>query len=195
MEKLSDLMPQHRQVDDVDEELQLEHERVLEEERFSEDIETLQSLGAPLDVGGIELPEPTTGAIALLDIIQSPFIGAGDAETIDIHDIYKAIYILSCGKGAVKDVFVLRKCREKLERAEKIAETSPDFFAVFTTLSQALAEREADFEVKCYEFAQDMGLVNIEQCRNDLEQYIGVCFGGFSMLPNDDTEKKTEDLV
>lgn len=196
MEKLSDLMPNYRQVEDLESELALEEAKIAEEQRFEEDAETLQALGAPLEIGETELPEPTTGVLALLDIIKSPFVYADkEDDVISIHDYYKAIYVISSGRDAIKDIYSLRKSQDKLERAENIAEKSPEFFAVYLSVTQALSEQEAEFDAKCFEFGAELGVIDIEKSIKELSDYIQICFGGFGILPTNNDEKKTTDMT
>ena len=197
MEKLADLMPNYKQVEDLEQALALEQSKIADEERFEEDVETLQALDAPLELGTMELPEPTTGVLALLDIIKSPLLfSESEDDVISIHDYYKAVYVLCKGRDAVKDIYALRKSQEKLATAEKIAEKSPEFFGVYLSLIQALSEKEAEFDAKCYEFGSNLGIIDINQSIKDLGEYISVCFGGFGMLPNTgEEEKKTADMT
>src|SRR5512133_3797199 len=66
------------------------------------DAETLAVLGARLAADGFAVPPVTAGTLALLDLIDSPFVTGADP---DVMDVLATLYVLSQGPAAVRPVF------------------------------------------------------------------------------------------
>jgi hypothetical protein len=183
-EQLADLLPTAGPVDSVD---------VPTVDTPAEiDAETCEVLGANARRAGVIVPAPTSGTLALLEMIDSPFLAGGEAT---ISDLFAVLYILHRGPEAVEPIYAAVRTRRALERAADGAfKGGDDAAAAWTANVHVTSLGLAQFDRCAMRFAQGLGIVDVAATVGEVREALHRAMGGFRMFPESakgEPEKKT----
>jgi hypothetical protein len=155
------------------------------------DLETCELLGAKVKAGGTLVPPVTTGTIALLDQIDSPFV---TGEPAGLQDLFAALYVLHAKDAALEGVFVAARTRRAIERMAPAAlkaggEATDSMFANLHATAMGLARFDRDVA----RFAQGLGVIDVEAVTAELREHLNRSISGLRLFPESDKppEKKT----
>ena len=113
------------------------------------DLETLNGLGAEIEINGIKFSAPPTAVLSLFEIIESPFVkGFAKLEDVKLSHLNEALFLLHDKDKAVTKLFGLK-------RLEKIASSTPEHFEKYMGHLYY-----ADFELAAYKFTEKLGVFN-----------------------------------
>ena len=155
------------------------------------DLETASILEGELEINGVSFPAPTTAFIMFLDLIRSPFVYKSEPK---LSDIYDALFVLKYREQAVSDVYGMFSVKKYLDKYEHLIEKSPEYLTVVLTHREKYEQKLQKFHTLAATFGEKIGIFDIQEVANKIEDYITICFGGFNMLPknSDDTDKKKD---
>ena len=138
--------------------------------------ETALTLSLPWEVGGVQIPPPSAGAIIALEAIQSPFVT--ECEDFKIVDFYRALYCIYDSQEACRLIF---SCAQIMEQYERLKDDRIlEYYTVkIDNYNQQITEFIAILDNFDY-FAEVQNLM----------QYIKLSMAGFEMIRS---EKKTTD--
>ena len=145
--------------------------------------DTIASLGGTDDVFGFQ--PPSIGMLAMLDAIESPFVTAS-LERVGVPEILKTLYVMCYGREALNPIYASLKRERLIRKAESMAEKSPEYYAEYLKAVDRLADGWAEFDKAVIEYAEKLGNIDVDDTVKNINEYLGECFGGFSMLPQDD---------
>ena len=148
----------------------------------SMDAETLAMLAGtrPSDIGGgIKLSPVYPGTIALLDLIDSPFV---TGRTPAMLDMYRALYVINHGADAVAPVLRARREAEALDAAEGMAETSEAHYRAFLDALRATATGWQEFDAAAARYAVGMGVVSHVELADAIARAINAGTAGFRLI-------------
>ena len=150
----------------------IEIENIISESEMA--AETAMTLSLPWQVGGVEIPPPSAGAIIALEAIKSPFVN--DAEDFKIIDFYRALYCIYDSQEACRLIFSAAQILEQYERLKD------------KNLLEYYTLRVDKYNQKITEFIDSLDDINYFFEVQNLMQYIKLSMAGFEMI---ETEKKT----
>ena len=150
----------------------IEIENIISESEMA--TETALTLSLPWEVGGIEVPAPSAGAIIALEAIKSPFVT--ECEDFKIIDFYNALYCIYDSQEACKMIFSASQILEQYERLKDLQ------------LLEYYTLRLDKFNNEVSNFINSLDDINYFFEVQNLMQYIKLSMAGFEMI---ETEKKT----
>ena len=132
-----------------------------------------------------QLTPLTPGRLALLEIIESPFV-CGTAQPTAL-DAVRALYILASGPGALLPALAAAR-----QTAALIADsaTDPDSPARLAALAQA-QEGFADLDRAAVEWLDGSGIGSLSEAANLLADHFAASCAGLSLIQSGDAQKKT----
>jgi len=155
--------------------------------------DTMAVLGGEYYIAGVQAKPPSVGMLAMLSSIDSPFVLDDTEARVTINEVLKALYVICLGKDAVQPIYAAVKAEQLLKRAENLATKSPEYFAVYTNALERLADKWVVFDSAVNDFAEQLGVINAFETAEEINNYLGCCFGGFNMVPGDDEGAKKKD--
>lgn len=156
-------------------------------------LELAVSAGGRVEIAGREFPAPAAAVIAMLELIDSPFVsGYGDAEPASL-DVFRALYVLSEREKAVGPILRWVRREEALERLKNQfeADSSPQGILILAEMLKSIADAQAEFDAAAVKFGESLGVFNIADAASDLATYLALS-GGFAMLPEAEGAKKKD---
>ena len=66
---------------------------------------------------------------------------------------------------------------------------------MYLSTQEVLSKSYTKFDEETALFAEQLGAIDFQDTALKVEQYINACFGGFAMLPADDSKKNEVDLT
>lgn len=190
--KLSDYANKPRFETDKDMDRQIKESlRTETDAQISE--ETFAALGGREKVAKLAVPQPSMGVFPLLEMIDSPFL-KGDSNTeIKLQQVFEALYVIVKRKDAVSPIYRAFRANERLLTATKSANQSPDFFYVYLRAIAEFADFRSDFDLEVAEFADSLGVFNMLNAIQLINDYLDTSTGGFSMIPAGKSDDKKKD--
>jgi len=186
-EKLEDLQEQHEAADHWDESME-------QGDNAERDGELLLAEGATFGINGVRVPPPTTMCLPWLSRIGSPFIvGLADGAQLTPEHVVEALYIIVNREKAVECVGMAVRARDALDRAERLADKSPEFYREYLDATMRAAMLRKGFDVAVAKFGESLGVFNWERTAEAIVEYISLSASGFKMVPSAGTggKKKT----
>lgn len=154
------------------------------------DRETLLLLGADLKARGFRVPTVTVAGIALLDLIDSPFL-TGKREP-ELWDVFRALYVLERQSEAVDAILAASRATKSLAELKDDAMRSPETAAGYYAAVAQASQAWAPFDAEVAAFAEGCGQFDLSEVVLGLRESISRSCGGFAMIQRDEsTEKKT----
>lgn len=168
----------------------------LEQLRDNYDDETAISLGANLCINSVEFPPPTTAVVSFLDLIRSPFIVAGIKPAL--QDIFNALFVLKHKHNAVRHMQGAFAAKRNVEIFTEHISKGSEYLDVVMTHSDRYEKELSAFYNMAAEFGEKLGVFNINEISQKIENYISSCFNGWEMIPRAKSEfdgDKKKDLI
>lgn len=160
--------------------------------------ETSSALGAGAMVGDLEIPPLTAGVFPNLEAIDSSLLKA-DVEEHTLRDVINATYVICKGREAVREVSVLSRRTEALERERETAQKSPELYAVYLDRADMLAQTWMDFDDAAQTFWEEHGAPDMQLVMEAIVSALNHATAGFASLPDGDgpaePEKKTSTML
>lgn len=152
-------------------------------------------------IANIEFPAPAAAVLALLESIRSPFVPDPAATDEELKtpctdlDVFRALYLLAKREDAVMPILRMKRREAALERLEEnLKERDPQAMLVLAGQYRELADMEAEFDERCFKFAETLGSFDVSEAASAIGMYLAMA-GGFSMLPEpegkSDSKKKS----
>lgn len=155
------------------------------------DRETLLLLGADLAARGFKVPRVTVAGVALLDLIDSPFLtGAREPE---LWDVFRAMYVLERQSEAVDTILAASRATKSLANLRSEAMKTPESAAGYYAAVCQSAQAWEPFDREVAAFAEGCGQFELAEVTLGLRDAISRSCGGFAMIQRegDSAEKKT----
>jgi hypothetical protein len=182
----------HRQDFDIND-LKIINDEIKSEKAddVEENIETLNFLGAidysEIEINGAKIPPPTAGTIAILQIIESPFVVSSEKEILQ-WDVLEALTVLAMGKDALQIIGSGYKAKQLVFDLQKIAEKSPEHYRILLDKSQSLAEKTMDWQTAIVELGDNLGTFDWQEIGLKISTQINMAFKGLSVLPKSEID-------
>lgn len=156
--------------------------------------EVSSALGEGEKVGDLEIPPLTAGVFPNLEAIDSSLLKAGVTEHT-LRDVINATYVICRGRDAVREVSVISRRTEALERERDTATQSSELYEVYLKRKDMLAQTWLDFDDAAQEFWEENGAPDIQRIMDAIVSALNHAGAGFDALPagdgQSDPEKKT----
>ena len=145
------------------------------------------AVGGDYQLGGLTLPARGIGFLALLQMIDSPFIRGDDSaeSTYELAEIAETLYVLAEGRDATAPICGLARKRDALERAKDIASQSPEHYDVYLTHAQGIEEAHVRFRDSALAWFERSGIGNIQEAAEVVVRMVGDMFAGMALMPED----------
>lgn len=158
--------------------------------------ETCAALGAEIKIGNALVPPPTTAALMLLDVIESPFIVQTPKEyEVTLKDVYETLFVLCLREKAVQSIFSAVRALRAIEKTAQFAKINELFYEKYLTALIAVQGGYENFDSEVAQFAESCGIFSLPEAIKNLNFYISLCFGGFEMIPGKTADGKKNDLI
>ena len=110
-------------------------------------------------------------------------------KKITLKDIVETLFILSRGRELVSFFVEPKQRAERLARAQKLAEKTPEFFREYLKVL-ANTSFDDEYNKQLTEFAFTLQNVNIQQVVKDIDRYLTLCLSGFASIPKQEGAQK-----
>ncbi len=156
--------------------------------------ETMTVLDAGYELGNTVIRPVTLGVLPLLEVIESPFVGGLDPDDeVGLPDIMRALYVLACGREAVRPVAAIARRTQSVESTRDIAEKAPEFYDRYLAAMDRIADAWAEFDDGASAFWESLGDVPPLEALRVLRRAITDSIAGLDALPQGkEGEKKTD---
>lgn len=156
------------------------------------DRETLFLLGADLAARGFKVPRVTVAGVALLDLIDSPFL-TGKREP-ELMDVFRALYVLERQSEAADAIMGARRACDAVHDAHRSGAQTAENHATYLAAAAQVSQAWAEFDKEVMIFGDGCGQFDISAVVLGLRDAISRSCGGFAMIAKSDgdtAEKKT----
>lgn len=116
----------------------------------------LAAIGGQYNIGPIDVTV-ALGNLVLLHAIDSPFITGkvGElGEELNSMDCIKALYVLGCGKEALKPVMAVKRRIQSMMTLKKMVESKPELLDKLLDRVEEIASAETKFEEDAMDWYQ-----------------------------------------
>jgi len=138
-------------------------------------------------ISGIELPAPTAGVMALLELLKSPFV-SDDHDGGIIHlDVLRAMYVLQRREEASRLLLQIHHYKRLADNLAKATDAVAAYMAA--EQQRRIADLNAAFDAEVMAWAEAQPPVRIDEATRDLMFYLTLATG-FERLP-EGSKKKT----
>lgn len=151
----------------------------------SMDRETVAMLAGNVSTesAGVSLSPVYPGTIALLDLIDSPFVQGGKRPAM--LDLYRALYVIERREDAVAPVIRAIREAEALEAAEKLADKGETYYAAYLTAMREAAKGWQEFDMEACRHAERLGVISHVKLCDAIAEAINSGTAGFRMIHSD----------
>ena len=153
-------------------------------------VELSLGLGSAMEIAGKKLPPPAAAVIAMLEMIDSPFV-SDEGELTDLA-VFQALYIVAEREKAVGPILRWQRREEALERLKNDlgSPEDPQNVLILANMLNQIADAKADFDLAAVRFCDSFfGSFNVNEAASELGFYLSIA-GGFDMLPSDGSGSK-----
>lgn len=156
-------------------------------------LELAVGAGGKVRIVGHEFPAPAAAVIAMLELIQSPFVDGDINREVNDMDVFRALYLLSERDKAVSPILRWMRREEALDRLKNQfnAEKYPHVALIVAEQLKGVADAQAEFDAAAMRFAESLGAFHIADAASEIGTYLALA-GGFSMLPDNGGSKKKD---
>ena len=159
-------------------------------------VELTVAAGGKIQIAGFTLPAPAAAVIAMLELIDSPFVTGRENDEVTDLAVFRALYLIAERDKAVPPILRWKRREEALERLKNQFDTeeSPQTVLITAEMLKTIADAQAEFDIAAMRFGESLGAFNIADAASQLGFYLSLA-GGFDMLPNDGGSKKKQPLT
>ena len=126
-------------------------------------LELAVGAGGKVRIAGHEFPAPAAAVIAMLELIQSPFVDGDINREVNDMDVFRALYLLSERDKAVSPILRWMRREEALDRLKNQfdVEKYPHVALIVSEQLKGVADAQAEFDAAAMRFAESLGAFHI----------------------------------
>lgn len=145
------------------------------------------ALGVPVAVGAVSVPVPSLAALALLEQIESPYIG-GRAD-MDTMATIRALYCVAKPRQAMTALAPAIRSAAALDGLAERSQSTPEAWERYIEALPALiAAAWRRFDEACADYAETLGATACVDLAQALADQIGLASRGYEMIPPEDAD-------